>query len=294
MYALFAITLFVLMPLQPRQNQYQTIQPQDKTANAAKNTSQNLPALPQSPANPTQENTNRNDGHSQPQLYWGLTRGEWVSAILTLAYVGISLLAFFAIKKQANLTEQQSESSKDQFSKQIAELTKSSNAMENIASRIERGNIDITRAYLVVVIGTAVYQERREGQDDLYFSVRPLLINTGSTPARKICIRITADILPIPVPDDFGFPVPEVTVNDAGIVGTHKEYGLSATLNRFVPDEEVPAIKEGRDRALCAWGLITYEDMYGKPHSTRFGQWITWWTNGNVFGYYLAGQNDFD
>lgn len=167
--------------------------------------------------------------------------------------------------------------------------------MELIANTNEEGNRDILRAYLTVTIGSAIYQERREGQEDLKFEAKPTLANTGNTPARKVCIRIAADILPIPIPEGFAFPLPEAeAVNDAGTVGAHQSYMLAGTVKDFVPYEEVPIIKEGKEKALCVWGLITYEDVFGKTHSTKFGQWITWWPNGQVLGYYLPSQNDAD
>ncbi len=116
----------------------------------------------------------------------------------------------------------------------------------------------------------------------------------GSTPARKVSIRIAADIIPIPLPSDFTFPLPEATFRDAGIVGAHHTYMLSGIVENFVPDTDVPLIKEGKEKALCVWGLVTYEDIFGNSHNTKFAQWITWWPNGQIFGYYIAGQNDAD
>jgi hypothetical protein len=221
--------------------------------------------------------------------------GNIVKLTAALALIALGQLGIYAY--QAQKLRQTVKSAEDQSKateRHIGEAERSANAMEEIAATIDKGNKDFARAYLVVVIGGAIYQQRREGQDDLFFEANPTLINTGSTPARKVSFSIAVDILPVPIPEDFTFPIPETEVKDAGLVGPHQQHGLAATLNRFVPDDEVQAIKEGKDRALCVWGLVTYEDMYGKPHSTKFGQWLTWWPNGRVFGYYLAGQNDFD
>ena len=275
-------------------------QDQDKSAshkNKSDTSTQNTPAPTPSiqPISSAQGQEPANGKKGTPQndsASW--FKPEWWMVILTAIYVVLTgVYVCFSGSTLKAILRQEKDSAK-QFTKEIAQLTKSSNAMEDIARRIERGNIDITRAYLVVVIGAAIFQQKREGLDDLLFEANPLLINTGSTPARKVCIRIAADILPIPIPEDFTFPLPEAEIKDAGIVGPHQQYGLAKTLDRSVPYADVQTIKEGKERALCVWGLITYEDMYGKPHSTKFGQWITWWPNGKVFGYYLAGQNDFD
>src|SRR5215469_7305811 len=67
-----------------------------------------------------------------------LTHGEWVMAILTAIYVGltatyviISLFTLKAIKRQAQITEKQGESSADQFQKQLS-------AMEDARKQTDR------------------------------------------------------------------------------------------------------------------------------------------------------------
>jgi hypothetical protein len=179
----------------------------------------------------------------------------------------------------------------------ITEAARSATAMETIANKIEAGNKAILRAYLTVTIGAiSLYQERREpGQPDLKFETRPNLTNTGNTAARNVSIRIAADILPIPISDTFQFPLPEEgEIKNAGVVGAHQTSVLAGTVKDFVQDKEVGAIKEGRTKALCTWGVITYEDIFGANHRTKFGQIITWNPNGTFVGYYIAGQNDAD
>jgi hypothetical protein len=164
--------------------------------------------------------------------------------------------------------------------------------MEDIATKIQDGNKAILRAYLTVTVGAIhLYQER---QDNKRFEARPNLTNTGNTPARNVSIRIAADILPIPIPRDFQFPLPGGETKNAGIVGSREVMALAGTVDHFVPDEEIGSIKEGRTKALCVWGVITYDDIFGASHYTKFGQWITWNPNGAIFGYYLVEQNDSD
>jgi hypothetical protein len=177
----------------------------------------------------------------------------------------------------------------------IGEAARSANAMENIASAIQVGNQAVMRAYLAVVVGHAIYQERRVGQSDLKFEGKPNLVNTGNTHARNVRIRTNAAILPMPPPQNFDYPLPaEVTESLGASVGAHQTYILSCMVKDFVPDSDVALIKEGASKALVAWGLITYEDIFGNTHNTRFGQWLTWFPDGKVFGYYIPGQNDAD
>jgi hypothetical protein len=73
--------------------------------------------------------------------------------------------------------------------------------MRQAGSASEEASKRELRAYLTVVIGQATYQERRseEKGGDLMFDARPLLINTGQTPARKIIFKVRAAIMPMPM-----------------------------------------------------------------------------------------------
>ncbi len=214
-----------------------------------------------------------------------------------LAFVGfLQLLVFGYQAYKLRQTVKSAGEQAEAMERHIGEAARSATAMEKIANTIEAGNQAVMRAYLTVTIGTALYQERRgPGQVDLKFEGRANLLNTGNTPARKVQIRTAAEILPIPIPKDFQFPLTdENAIKDAGVVGAHQTYIIGGTVKDFVPDSEVAVIKEGSRKALCVWGLITYEDIFGANHQTKFGQWLTWYPNGTVFGYYIPSQNDAD
>ncbi len=156
-----------------------------------------------------------------------------------LAFVGFLQLLVFGY--QAYKLRQTVESAGEQaeaMERPIEEAARSATAMENIAATIQSGNQEVMRAYLTVTVGTALHQERREGQSDLKFEGRPQLLNTGNTPARKVRIRIAAEILPIPIPEGFAFPLPDMASGskDAGIVGAHQTYILAGTVKDFVPE----------------------------------------------------------
>ena len=222
--------------------------------------------------------------------------GQLVIATYTLAAIGVLQLVVFGIQAvQLARTVKSAGEQAEAMERHIGQAERSAKAMEDIVSVINFGNHAAMRAYLTVIIGQAIYQEKREGQSDLKFEAKPILVNTGNTPARKIRIRIAADILPIPPPEEFEFPAPdEKLTKDAGVVGAHQNAIISGMVKDFVPYSEVAGIKEGLTKALCVWGFVTYEDMFGASHRTQFGQWITWLPDGKVFGYYMAGQNDAD
>jgi hypothetical protein len=177
----------------------------------------------------------------------------------------------------------------------IEEAARSATAMENISNAIQSGNRLAMRAYVTTVIGSAIFQERREGEGDLKFEGKVQLLNTGNTPARKVRIRKQAAIVPIP-PEHFAFPLPEESADSPyASIGAHQSYVISSVVPDFAPDAEVPSIKEGSNRALCIWGLITYEDIFGETHNTRFAHLLTWLADGKtVYGFYVPGHNEAD
>lgn len=153
------------------------------------------------------------------------------------------------------------------------------------------------RAYLTVVIGPAVYQERRPADKggDLKFDSKPLLVNTGRTPARKITFKARCAVMQIPLPKETDLP----DSSDDGIVGNilgpQQNANMFAVADGFLPDDEVEDIKRGNGgKGLYVWGRITYEDVFGDRHFTQFCQQIYWDLKGNVLGHYIPGRNDAD
>ena len=207
---------------------------------------------------------------------------------------GIAFLQLLVYGYQSYKLKQTVESAGEQseaMERHIGEASRSANAMEGIASVIEQGNKAIIRAYMSVIIGAAVYQER---QDGVRFEGKPSLVNTGSTPARNVHVRIAARIMSFADSERFEYPLPGEVAKTSAIAAPHQTYILSGMVTDFVPDAEISDIKAGRGKALTVWGVITYDDIFGDHHTTKFGQWLFWYPNQTVYGFYIPGQNDMD
>ncbi|HEX3740413.1 MAG TPA: hypothetical protein VHV29_11975 [Terriglobales bacterium] len=217
-----------------------------------------------------------------------------ISAVLAVIALGQAIIYWYQAIQLRRTVDSAADQSKA-MNRHIGEAARSANAMEDISVKIRDGNKAILRAYLVVNVGIALFQERRgAGQPDLRFEARPNLLNTGNTPAHKVKIRIVADILPFPIPENFDYPLPPADANskNAGTVGAHQTYTLYAMVDRFVPDAEVGPIKEGSGQALATWGQITYEDIFAESHVTNFALYMQWNPNGSLMGYFVIGHND--
>ena len=78
------------------------------------------------------------------------------------------------------------------------------------------------------------------------------------------------------------------------MLGAGQNATLSAIIDEFVADIDVENIKRGHDHSLYFYGIVSYEDIFGQKHTTKFCQSIIWLPNGTPFGYYIPGYNDAD
>ncbi len=153
------------------------------------------------------------------------------------------------------------------------------------------------RAYLNVVIGEAIWQERRPPAvgGDLMFEGRPLLINTGRTPAKNIIFKARAAVLPAPLPRSTRLPEePDIEIPPS-MLGSQQSASMFAIVDGFRPDDEVDIIKSGHGNiGLYVWGKITYDDDFGDPHFFRFCQQLYWDGSGKLRCFYTPGRNEAD
>jgi len=199
-----------------------------------------------------------------------------VSTITSLLIAVFTGTLWWATKQLQDASIKQAQD----MQRSIAESARAASAMEevakhfadNVATFRERSSQQM-RAYVGVNIGSGTYQDRVNG---LKFAGRPMMVNNGSTPAHEVKFRIAADILPLPLPDDFAFPLPEEAKGGAPL-NPQQTFTIQGVVRDFCDDAEVIDIMRGRgQRALYVWGVVTYEDVFGELRSTRFSQIITW------------------
>lgn len=53
-------------------------------------------------------------------------------------------------------------------------------------------------------------------------------------------------------------------------------------------ESEVEKIKVGAGAALYVWGIVTYSDVFGESHYTKFCQLITWGSKDTIWATYIA------
>jgi hypothetical protein len=138
------------------------------------------------------------------------------------------------------------------------------------------------RAYLSVVIGSAVYQDATH-----IFEAKPAIVNNGSTPAKNVRYRIKSDIFTDSVAAGYTFIEPPDVPRNQSSIGPRETRYMSAMVDHRVSDGEIDAIKRGEGKALWVWGVVHYDDVFGKPHVTQFCQRLSWLADdSNIMGLY--------
>ena len=239
--------------------------------------------------------------------YWTLG----FSGLLALIGIGgviAAIRTLRAIEKQAGLMETQikdsrksSEDNSRDVQASIAEATRASKAMEGIAESMAsnvksvKESVDISReianmqklatelhsrAYLSAVFSTARFQDSNH-----VFEVQAVLRNHGNTPAYDVVFKAAAQVVPVPLPDNFAFPLPGDT---AGTSVSLIAPGTTKLMNRRVsdrvPNDQVDAIKlGGPSQCLAMWGIVNYQDAFKKTRRTRFAFFVNWipWIEGH-------------
>jgi hypothetical protein len=229
-----------------------------------------------------------------------------------LVYIGavqtfIFALQLFVFRDQAKKLRQTVEAAKEQSAdtkRSIEQSTRAANAMEEFSKSAERGSKAAAqsvvlvakqmRAYLSVRIDGGFYQDRGA---NFRFEVRPMLINTGLTPALRVGYAARADVLSFPLEDGFVFPALGQPQSVFGLLAPQQNFIMNAYVDRdYFDDAEAEDIKRGRGKRVYMWGTITYEDVFGETRHTNFCQSIFWIRfkdeSERIFGNYVDRHND--
>jgi hypothetical protein len=263
------------------------------------------------PAEAKEKSREKADKHSIDEwtLRWAaITAGSTV--VLMLVGIGGVIAAtrtLRAIEQQAGLMEtaiqdarkSNADNTKD-VRASIAEAVRSAKAMEvvaeSMAATVESVKTSVvisreiadtqklvtelqSRPYLSASFDSALFQDENH-----IFEVQTVLRNHGNTPAYDVTFSAVAQIVPIPIPDDFPFFLPP---NSAGGSSSLIAPGMTKILVRAVPtrvrDDQVRSIQLGiPPLGLAMWGVVKYRDAFMKNRQLRFAYLVTWrpWIKG--------------
>jgi hypothetical protein len=99
------------------------------------------------------------------------------------------------------------------------------------------------------------------------------LVNKGQTPAKNAWVAGTINILPFPLPDDFDFLLDEPGIKQRFNIPPNQSRPAAGWIiaTRSFSPQEIEEVTSGAGRCRAwAYGVITYEDIFGKKRHTRF------------------------
>jgi hypothetical protein len=236
--------------------------------------------------------------YEKPKNERRITTATIALAWITGALAFFTALLWFATYRLSSDAKENAVTQVKKMEDAIAESVRAANAMEEVAEATKNNAVLMQsmvsrqmRAYLSVVIGNAIYQERDK---NLKFAGTPNILNTGLTPARKVRHLIRAEIMPTILPFDFDFSL-HGDMTGGGIIGSQQRTEIPGVVDDFVANEDVPDIKHAVERALHVWGIVIYEDVFGNEWETKFSQVLTWLGPPDkeiVYGYYNNRYNE--
>jgi hypothetical protein len=176
---------------------------------------------------------------------------------------------------------------------QIIESVKIS---KGIADRQEKFGVMQYRPYISIHVGNAHFQDTPNG---IFFDVIPRLVNTGATPAKDVRFRAWAAVLPMPLPTEIKLGLP-ATFGGKNLIAPHNDATITVVVKQTFPTDEVQEIMfRQKNRALYAWGVVTYRDSFKNLYRTTFLHQVYWTTRPDgrggsdlgVAGTYLPRHN---
>jgi hypothetical protein len=309
---LIATGLAFVCLLNARQDKNQT---PTKEQQATKETNDRVtepPAIPQIAAPQGQSESHRTEKASEQEAKPFLTRGEWVMAILTAIYVGItgfyawvSHRTLQAIEDQSGFAKEQAEANQQQFGEQLKVMTGQLQAMKDAAgeahrqvdalysvSSASRESANAAKAAAIAaqtsadaivnseraLVEVVVVRNTDVARDKFEFKA----LNHGRTPA-KITRHFFRFAFP-QSPCEHDYPIPERLYDSSKtdgmihhsklLVKNHAPWNFETfhLLLKF-GDDTMRKVRVG-EVGLLGYGAVFYEDMSSQSHATYFCYWF--------------------
>jgi hypothetical protein len=110
--------------------------------------------------------------------------------------------------------------------------------------------------------------------------MKPIIRNTGQTPAYNVKYRSRAAILTFPLAQDFVFPLASsVAMASTTVIGADQTNFMLITTESMYGPSEVASIKEPVDKSnmrLVVYGTVDYTDAFNRPRYTNFCFFVEW------------------
>jgi hypothetical protein len=232
---------------------------------------------------------------------WLIRIGIFQAVIFSL-----QLIAFVVQAMKLNETAKLARAQADDMRHSIEHAARGATAMESVAQAMTENTENTTqllglqrlvfsrqlRAYLVPQLLAYVAQATEQNNR---LEIRVLIKNGGSTPAHAIRAVFHIEIMPVPLPGDIDLGLPQAAapaVETYGFLVAQDTFYMRAWLQNFLSDDEIAEIKAQQTRALYAYGVVHYRDVFDEEHTAHFCKAVGWDSAGTVLWQSIPGRND--
>lgn len=140
-------------------------------------------------------------------------------------------------------------------------------AAEKTASIAQKTAKQELRAYVNVDAGNSFNQG---GKQRLFFEFRPIIENTGQTPAYDLEVISDVRLLPYPIPSGYDFSLPPSTPKSVTTLGPGKSKFTNSIMKRKLTLSELRLVARSPTNRLCLYGTVRYRDSFNEWHYTNF------------------------
>lgn len=271
----------------------------DQSSNNKRGTEQSPIFVKVLPSSKTQDESpnDKNEALDKSSADWWMVRLTAAIAVIGLIQTIVFGVQAYMLRQTISKMDEIASGQSRDVQASIAEATRAATAMEGVATSMAtnaesvRKSVAISREiadtqklvtelqsrpYLSVAFDGAIFQDASH-----VFEVRATLHNSGNTPAYDVTFRATAEIVSLPIANDFPFPLPSDTAGvSVSFIAPGTRKIITRRVRERVRDEEVDPIKYGNSpRGLAMWGIVKYRDAFKKSRQLRFAftvQWIAW------------------
>jgi hypothetical protein len=262
---LFVVALSISLSAQSYgQPKPQSTDTQKKSAADERGTKQSPVFVNVVPPAKTQEETadEKRKEQDQSDANWWMVRLTGIAAVIGLIQAIVFGVQARRLKQTIEKMEEIAGKQTADVRASIAESTKAAQAMERIADSmavsvesvktsigINREIADTqklvtelqSRPYLSAAFDTAIFQDANH-----VFEVRAILRNHGNTPAYDVTFRAVAQIVNVPLPEDFPFYLPNDTAGaSVSLIAPGAIKLVTRGVSERVPDDQIESIKRG-------------------------------------------------
>jgi hypothetical protein len=188
-----------------------------------------------------------------------------IVAFGTLFYAGVAIFQWRLMKESANQTSSQI----DKLITESRRISDTSSETANQAKRALDATIENFRLEQRAWVGPTQVETVTKANENQRFKVNVSIVNSGKTPALRY--RSTAYLRMI---DAKGNPeLPKEIVNKAmketsAVMQPGMTFKVTPEFNKVLSKADIDDLLAGKS-AIYLVGIINYEDVFGRPHSTK-------------------------